>query len=64
MKLNEQLFSAVISRNLEEAEGLISAGASVHSINQHNKTLLHCTAEKGFVEIIRLLLNRGEMLMR
>lgn len=34
VKLNEQLFSAVISRNLEEAEGLISAGASVHSINQ------------------------------
>ncbi|WP_343289560.1 hypothetical protein [Wolbachia endosymbiont of Encarsia formosa] len=36
---NEQLFSAVLSNNIEEAERLINAEASVHSVDKHGMAL-------------------------
>lgn len=59
VKLNEQLFSAVLSNNIEEAERLINAGASVYSVDKHGRTPLHHAAQRGYVDLAEYLIKIG-----
>lgn len=59
VKLNEQLFSAVLSKNIEEAERLINAEASVHSVDKHGRTPLHHAAQRVYADLAEYLIKIG-----
>ena len=57
--LNEQLFKAVKSNEIEEVKKLIDAGADVNVVNVDGETALYWASYKGRSEIVKMLIEAG-----
>ncbi|KAF8850756.1 ankyrin, partial [Acephala macrosclerotiorum] len=53
------LHQAVISRSLKDVEKYLSMGSAVDIQDEENNKPLHHAANRGFEEIVRLLLKNG-----
>jgi ankyrin repeat protein len=56
---NSTLFEAVLSNDSQKVIELLKNGSNVNQKGEKRKTALHIAAEKGQIEIVRLLLEHG-----
>ena len=50
---------AVQSANIDKVSFLLDHGADMDAHGQHGGTSLHCAAEMGHLDVLKLLLDRG-----
>ena len=56
---NDDFFSAVSSGDLKQVEKFIREGVDVNQVDEEKTTALHLASDRGFVAIVKILLDNG-----